>query len=119
MELRDWYVKAWTKANFKGDPKREDRDSFTVTELSGGLICLSSDESLQSLKFKKGDWRFPPLPPLTTDDSCCRIFSKPDMWGEYQDLCTDGTSKIDSGLWNSPVRSYFCSSPNVGIIMMD
>ena len=24
MELRDWYVKAWTKANFKGDPKRED-----------------------------------------------------------------------------------------------
>ena len=52
-DLRDWDVKAFREPYCYGNAKREDNDDFTVSDLGGGEICLSSSNSFESLKFKK------------------------------------------------------------------
>ena len=44
------------------------------------------------------------------------------MKGESHDICVTYSSRHNmekAGDWDRPVRSYFCSSPNVSIVIID
>ena len=86
-ELRDWYVKAFREEYYNGNSKSEDASEFTVTDLNADKICLSSKNGYESIKIERQNTHFFPY---TIDDKCCRIYSKPEMKGEYADLCLNG-----------------------------
>jgi len=118
-ELRDWYVKAFREQYYNGNSKSEDADELTETELDADTICLSSKNGFESIKIKRQNALFFPY---TIDDKCCRIYSKTEMKGEYEDLCLNGEEdymEFTGWAYKLPVLSYICSHPRVFIYLFD